>query len=98
MAWRGFLTKPHQPLVKQSRFQATLTSICLGLAFSFFGKCTSSMPCLNTAFTLSASAFDPRNRDENVDYYVAKLDELVKKFGGVAASNAKPEQQESLAL
>jgi DNA polymerase elongation subunit (family B) len=44
-----------------------------------------------------ASAFDPQNRDENIDYYVAKLDELVKKFGGVtaAASSAK---QESLAL
>jgi DNA polymerase elongation subunit (family B) len=27
-----------------------------------------------------ASDFDPQNRDENVDYYVAKLDELVKKF------------------
>jgi DNA polymerase elongation subunit (family B) len=28
-----------------------------------------------------ASDFDPQNRDENVDYYTAKLDELVKKFG-----------------
>jgi DNA polymerase I len=28
-----------------------------------------------------ASDFDPQNRDENVDYYIAKLDELVKKFG-----------------
>jgi DNA polymerase elongation subunit (family B) len=27
-----------------------------------------------------ASDFDPQNRDENVDYYIAKLDELVKKF------------------
>ena len=27
-----------------------------------------------------ASDFDPQNRDENVDYYVAKLDDLVKKF------------------
>ncbi len=26
-----------------------------------------------------ASDFDPQNRDENVDYYVAKLDELVKE-------------------
>src|SRR5438093_10087592 len=25
-----------------------------------------------------ASEFDPENRDENIDYYVAKLDELVK--------------------
>jgi DNA polymerase, archaea type len=44
-----------------------------------------------------ASEFDPQNRDENVDYYVAKLDELVKKFRGVtgAASTLK---QENLAL
>ncbi len=41
---------------------------------------------------------NPKNRDENTDYYVAKLDELVKKFGGVAKSNAKAPEQESLAL
>ena len=44
-----------------------------------------------------ASEFDPQNRDENVDYYVAKLDELVKKFGGLTAA-ASPPRQESLAL
>ena len=44
-----------------------------------------------------ASAFDPQNRDENVDYYVAKLDELVKKFGGLTAAASSP-RQESLAL
>ena len=37
-----------------------------------------------------ASAFDPQNRDENVDYYVAKLDELVKKFGSMTPA---PEQE-----
>ena len=43
-----------------------------------------------------ASEFDPQNRDENIDYYVAKLDELVKKFRAITAtSNPK---QESLAL
>jgi DNA polymerase, archaea type len=44
-----------------------------------------------------ASEFDPENRDENVDYYVAKLDDLVKKFRGLTdvASTAK---QESLAF
>ena len=31
-----------------------------------------------------ASNFDPQNRDENIDYYVAKLDELMKKFGPLA--------------
>ena len=44
-----------------------------------------------------ASDFDPQNRDENVDYYVAKLDELVKKFGGVITAASAP-KQESLAL
>ena len=36
-----------------------------------------------------ASDFDPENRDENIDYYVAKLDDLVKKFGGVGAAKAE---------
>jgi DNA polymerase I len=30
-----------------------------------------------------ASDFDPQNRDENIDYYVAKLDDLVKKFSSM---------------
>ena len=45
-----------------------------------------------------ASEFDTENRDENVDYYVAKLDELVKKFGGLAAAASSTAKQESLAL
>jgi DNA polymerase elongation subunit (family B) len=44
-----------------------------------------------------ASEFDPENRDENVDYYVAKLDEIVKKFRGLADVASAP-KQESLAL
>jgi DNA polymerase I len=44
-----------------------------------------------------ASEFDPQNRDENVDYYVAKLDELVKKFRGLTDVVSAP-KQESLAL
>jgi DNA polymerase elongation subunit (family B) len=44
-----------------------------------------------------ASDFDPQNRDENVDYYVAKLDELVKKFSGITATTSAP-KQETLAL
>ena len=44
-----------------------------------------------------ASEFDPRNRDENVDYYVAKLADLVKKFSGLT-DVASPPRQESLAL
>ena len=44
-----------------------------------------------------ASDFDPQNRDENVDYYVAKLDDLVKKFTGLSAAASTP-TQETLAL
>jgi DNA polymerase I len=44
-----------------------------------------------------ASDFDPENRDENVDYYVAKLDDLVKKFVSLTAAASAP-KQESLAL
>src|SRR5437867_1717173 len=44
-----------------------------------------------------ASDFDPENPDENVDYYVAKLDDLVKKFSGLTAVASAP-KQESLAL
>jgi DNA polymerase elongation subunit (family B) len=41
-----------------------------------------------------ASDFDPQNRDENVDYYVAKLDELVRKFGSLAP----PAEQQAFRL
>jgi DNA polymerase I len=44
-----------------------------------------------------ASEFDPQNRDENVDYYVAKLDDLVKKFSGLTPAAAAA-QQETLAI
>jgi DNA polymerase, archaea type len=44
-----------------------------------------------------ASEFDPENRDENVDYYVAKLDDLVKKFSNITAAASTP-KQENLAL
>src|SRR6058998_3209660 len=44
-----------------------------------------------------ASEFDPQNRDESVDYYVAKLDELMKKFSGLATTPSAAKQQ-TLAL
>src|SRR5213083_344056 len=44
-----------------------------------------------------ASEFDPQNRDENIDYYIGKLDDLVKKFSGITAEASAP-KQESLAL
>lgn len=37
-----------------------------------------------------AANFDRQNRDENIDYYIAKLDELMKKFGSLVPA---PEQQ-----
>jgi DNA polymerase I len=45
-----------------------------------------------------ASEFDAENRDESVDYYSAKLDELMKKFGGLTAAAGSTAKQESLAL
>jgi len=44
-----------------------------------------------------ASEFDPQSRDENVDYYVAKLDDLVKKFSSFTAV-ASALKQEKLAF
>jgi DNA polymerase elongation subunit (family B) len=41
-----------------------------------------------------ASEFDPENRDENVDYYVAKLGELVKKFRGLVNTPSSPTQED----
>jgi DNA polymerase elongation subunit (family B) len=42
-----------------------------------------------------ASVFDPQARDENIDYYIAKLDELVKKFANVTPGE---KNQETLLL
>jgi DNA polymerase I len=44
-----------------------------------------------------ATEFDLENRDENVDYYVAKLEDLVKKFTSLTQTASAP-KQESLAL
>jgi DNA polymerase elongation subunit (family B) len=44
-----------------------------------------------------ATEFDPVNRDENVDYYIAKLDDLVKKFSNLITTASTP-KQENLAL
>ena len=40
-----------------------------------------------------ASEFDPQDRDENVEYYIAKLDDLVKKFSGITATTSAPKQE-----
>jgi DNA polymerase, archaea type len=61
-----------------------------GEQISYYIKATPKKVAAYEAAKL-ASDFDPQNRDENVDYYVAKLDELVKKFGSVAPAEPKQE-------
>ena len=67
-----------------------------GDQLSYYIKATPKKVAAYEAAKL-ASDFDPKERDENVDYYVAKLGELVKKFGGLTAETKSP-RQESLAL
>jgi DNA polymerase I len=59
-----------------------------GEQISYYIKTTPKKVAAYEAAKL-ATDFDPENRDENIDYYVAKLDELVKKFAGVTAPQAK---------
>src|SRR5438093_3463384 len=40
-----------------------------------------------------ATEFDSENRDENVDYYVAKLDDLMKKFGVLTVATGSTANQ-----
>jgi DNA polymerase elongation subunit (family B) len=67
-----------------------------GDQISYYIKATPEKVAAYEAAKL-AKEFDPQNRDENVDYYVAKLDELVKKFRGLTGAASSP-KQESLAL
>jgi len=67
-----------------------------GDQISYYIKATPKKVAAYEAAKL-ANEFDPQNRDENVDYYVAKLDELVKKFRGLTGADSNP-KQERLAL
>ena len=67
-----------------------------GDQISYYIKATPKKVAAYEAAKL-ASEFDPENRDENVDYYVAKLDDLVKKFSGLITTASTP-KQENLAL
>ena len=67
-----------------------------GDQISYYIKATPKKVAAYEAAKL-ASEFDPRNRDENIDYYVAKLDDLVKKFSSLTAVTSAP-KQEKLAL
>jgi DNA polymerase elongation subunit (family B) len=59
-----------------------------GEQISYYIKATPKKVAAYEAAKL-ATDFDLQNRDENVDYYVAKLDDLVKKFAGVTAPETK---------
>jgi DNA polymerase elongation subunit (family B) len=63
-----------------------------GDQISYYIKATPKKMAAYEAAKL-ASDFDPGNRDENVDYYVAKLDDLVKKFSGITADATAPKQE-----
>src|SRR5467141_1720689 len=67
-----------------------------GAQISYYIKATpKKIPAYEAA--KPASEFDPENRDENIDYYIAKLDDLVKKFSGLITTASTP-KQENLAL
>ena len=67
-----------------------------GDQISYYIKATPKKVAAYEAAKL-ASDFDPQNRDENVDYYVGKLGELVKKFRILVPSTTAA-KQETLAL
>jgi DNA polymerase elongation subunit (family B) len=67
-----------------------------GDQISYYVRATPKKVAAYEAAKLTTN-FDPQNRDENVDYYVGKLDDLVKKFGNVTSAPAEA-RQGSLAL
>ncbi len=67
-----------------------------GDQISYYVKATPKKVAAYEAAKLVAD-FDPNDRDENVDYYIAKLADLMKKFADVTAV-ASPTGQQNLAL
>ena len=63
-----------------------------GDQISYYIKATPKKVAAYEAAKLVAD-FDPQERDENVDYYSAKLDELMKKFAGVTAPTKMAKQE-----
>ena len=98
------LDKYRQKIAGSARNRAAAYELALasgrnykpGDQISYYIKSTPKKVAAYEAARL-ANEFDPENRDENVDYYVAKLDELVKKFSGATAAASGP-KQESLSL
>ncbi|MGI8956465.1 MAG: DNA polymerase domain-containing protein [Chthoniobacterales bacterium] len=68
-----------------------------GDQISYYVKATPKKVAAYEAAKL-VTDFDPENRDENIDYYVAKLADLMKKFTDVASPPAKDQKQGSLDL
>ncbi|MEP6604112.1 MAG: DNA polymerase domain-containing protein [Spartobacteria bacterium] len=99
------LDKYRQKIAGSARNRAAAYELALasgrnykpGDQVSYYIKATPKKVAAYEAAKL-ATDFDPENRDENIDYYVTKLDELVKKFGGIAQSSASEQTQASLAL
>ena len=95
------LEKYRQKIAGSARNRAAAYELALasgrpykpGDQVSYYIKATPKKVAAYEAAKL-ASDFDPQDRDENVDYYVAKLDELVKKF----AALKPPAAQETLNL
>jgi len=90
------LDKYRAKIAGSSRNRAAAYELALGSGrnykpgeqISYYIKATPKKVAAYEAAKL-VTDFDPENRDENVDYYVAKLDELVKKFANVAPAEAK---------
>src|SRR3989440_4316024 len=98
------LDKYRAKIVSSARNRAAAYELALasgrnyrpGDQISYYIKATpKKMPAYEAAKL--ANEFDPQNRDENVDYYVAKLDDLVKKFSNLTATSSPP-KQETLSL
>ena len=70
-----------------------------GDQISYYVKATPKKVAAYEAAKL-VTDFDLENRDENVDYYAAKLDDLMKKFAGFIGPESAPNQsrQRDLAL
>ncbi|HEV2045857.1 MAG TPA: DNA polymerase domain-containing protein [Chthoniobacterales bacterium] len=95
------LEKYRQKIAGSARNRAAAYELALasgrnyrpGDQISYYIKATPKKVAAYEAAKL-ASEFDLKNRDENVDYYIAKLDELVKKFSSMVPAA----EQETLKL
>ena len=91
------LEKYRQKIAGGGRNRAAAYELALGSGrsykpgdqVSYYIKATPKKVAAYEAAKLAAD-FDPQNRDENIDYYTAKLDELVKKFAGLTKTESQP--------